>query len=85
MSYEQSTWMICWLASCVLALLSANAFAPDNDVSVNITNLLDGYAGDLYGRTVAVIILVFLLNRHYTELAVFSLGAIVVAWMVFAP
>jgi hypothetical protein len=28
---------------------------------------------------------VFLLNRRYTELAVFLFAAIVVAWMVFAP
>jgi len=39
----------------------------------------------LYGGIVAVISLVFLLNRRYTELAVFLFAAIVVAWMVFAP
>jgi hypothetical protein len=31
-----------------------------------------------------VISLLFLLNRRYTELAVFLFAAIVVAWMVFA-
>lgn len=69
----------------LLALFPADAFASGNDVGANVANLLKGYAGDLYGGIVAVISLTFLLNRRYTELAVFLFAAIVVAWMVFAP
>ena len=32
-----------------------------------------------------MISLMFLVNRRYTELAVFLFAAVVVAWMVFAP
>jgi len=85
MSHKRAVWIICWLASWALVLFPANAFASGNDVGANVANLLKGYAGDLYGGIVAVISLTFLLNRRYTELAVFLFAAIVVAWMVFAP
>ena len=82
----------CWrvlvvgcLEVCLLVFMPAtNAFAASN-VGKNVGNLLKGYAGELYGGIVAVISLVFCLNRRYTELAVFLFAAIVVAWMVFAP
>ena len=45
---------------------------------------LNIYAGELYGGIVAVVSLMFLVNRRYTELAVFLFASIVVAWMVFA-
>lgn len=63
----------------------ASAAASGNNVGANVAGLLKGYAGDLYGGIVAVISLVFLINRRYTELMVFLFAAIVVAWMVFAP
>ena len=85
MSHKRPVWIICWLASWALVLFPAVAFASGNNVGANVANLLKGYAGDLYGGIVAVISLMFLLNRRYTELAVFLFAAIVVAWMVFAP
>jgi hypothetical protein len=85
MSRKCPVWIVCWLASCVLALFPADALASGNNVGANVANLLKGYAGDLYGGIVAVISLTFLLNRRYTELAVFLFASIVVAWMVFAP
>ena len=72
-------------AVCVLACFPASALAAGNDVGANVGNLLKHYASEVYGGVVAVISLVFLLNRRYTELAVFLFAAIVVAWMVFAP
>ncbi len=78
-------WVACWLSGCVAALLRSGVVASGNNVGQNVANLLKGYAGDLYGGIVAVISLTFLLNRRYTELAVFLFAAIVVAWMVFAP
>jgi hypothetical protein len=77
--------IVCWLATWTLSLFPAEALASSNNVGQNVANLLKGYATDLYGGIVAVISLVFLLNRRYTELAVFLFAAIVVAWMVFAP
>jgi hypothetical protein len=74
-----------WLAGLGMASFPQDAFASGNNVGQNVANLLKGYAGDLYGGIVAVVSLVFLLNRRYTELAVFLFASIVVAWMVFAP
>jgi hypothetical protein len=85
MPRTRSVRLVCLVTVCTLALLPAEAFASGNDVGQNVADLLKGYAGDLYGGIVAVISLVFLLNRRYTELAVFLFAAIVVAWMVFAP
>jgi hypothetical protein len=75
----------CLLAVYIVVLLPAAALASGNDVGGNVGGLLKHYAGEVYGGVVGVISLVFLLNRRYTELAVFLFAAIVVAWMVFAP
>ncbi len=32
-----------------------------------------------------VVALIFLINRRYTELGMFFLAAVVVAWLVFSP
>jgi hypothetical protein len=85
MSHKRSVWIIWWLTSWVLVLFTADAFASGNDVGANAGNLLKHYASEVYGGIVAVISLMFLLNRRYTELAVFLFASIVVAWMVFAP
>jgi len=87
-----------WLARHVMPLVGAMvvavagllvsapaAWASGNDVGANLSSLLEKYATELYGGIVAVVSLIFLLNRRYTELAIFLLAAIVVAWMVFAP
>jgi nitrate reductase gamma subunit len=73
------------LAVFALVLFPTDALAAGSDVGANVGNLLKHYAGEVYGGIVAVISLMFLLNRRYTELAVFLFAAIVVAWMVFAP
>jgi hypothetical protein len=74
------------VVSVVLLLSGAPvALAAGNDVGGNLASLLEQYAGELYGGIVAVFSLMFLVNRRYTELALFLLAAVVVAWMVFAP
>lgn len=72
-------------AAFVLALFPAAALASGNNVGANVANLLKGYASELYGGIVAIVSLMFLVNRRYTELAVFLFASIVVAWMVFEP
>lgn len=76
----------------VLALvLSALWLAPDalaaggNDVGRNIGSTLRHYAGQIYGGVIAIVGLVFLINRKFTDLAVFFLAAILVGWLVFSP
>jgi hypothetical protein len=85
MSHIRRICLCCLLAIYTVALLPAVALAAGNDVGANVGGLLKHYAGEVYGGIVGVISLMFLLNRRYTELAVFLFAAIVVAWMVFAP
>jgi len=72
------------------ALLAASVFAPaalaaGNDVGHNLSSLLRRYAGEVYGGIVAVVGLVFLINRRLNELAVFFVAAVLVGWLVFSP
>jgi len=71
----------------VLAVLLAPpaALAAGNDVGRNIGSLLRGYAGQIYGGIVAIVGLIFLLNRKFTELAIYFVAAILVGWLVFSP
>lgn len=70
----------------VLLLLAPVALAQSgNDIGRNIGDLLRGYAGQIYGGVVALFSLVFLINRRYSEMAMFLLASVVVAWMVFSP
>lgn len=85
MSHNRRIWLTSLLAICALVLFPAAALASGRDVGANVASLLKGYASELYGGIVAVVSLMFLVNRRYTELAVFLFAAIVVAWMVFAP
>jgi hypothetical protein len=56
-----------------------------NDVGRNLGGLLKRYAAQIYGGVIAIVSLLFLLNRRYTELALFVLAAVLVAWLVFSP
>lgn len=73
------------LAVIALMLAPAAALAAGNDVGHNIGSLLRQYAGEVYGGIVAVVGLVFLVNRKFTDLAMFFLAAIMVGWLVFSP
>lgn len=74
------------LAALALALLAAPvALAAGNDVGRNLGSLLRGYAAQIYGGIVAVVGLVFLLNRRLQELALFFVAAVLVGWLVFSP
>lgn len=72
-------------ASALLLAPAAALAASGNDVGGNLASLLRQYAGELYTGIVAVVALVFLINRKFTELVMFFCAAIVVGWLVFAP
>ena len=61
------------------------ALAAGNDVGANLGHLLRHYAGEVYAGVLAIVSIVFLVNRRYGELATFLLAAVVVAWLVFSP
>ena len=75
----------------VAVLAAALWLAPDalaaggNDVGRNIGSTLRHYAGEIYGGVIAIVGLIFLVNRKFTDLMVFLLAAILVGWLVFSP
>jgi type IV secretory pathway VirB2 component (pilin) len=73
------------LAALALMLEPAAASAAGNNVGRNLGSLLREYAGQVYGGIVAVVGLVFLINRRFTDLVMFFLAAILVGWLVFSP
>ncbi len=74
------------IAASVLLLAPAAALAASgNDVGHNIGSTLRHYAGEIYGGIIAIVGLVFLLNRKFTDLAVFFIAAVLVGWLVFSP
>lgn len=84
-------WLPWLVAVGVVAVALLLAAVPDalaqsgNEVGRNIGDLLQGTATQIYGGIVAVVGLIFLINRRYTELAIFLLAGMVVAWLVFSP
>ena len=81
------TFVLAGLAVLGLGLwLAPEALAQaGNDVGQNLGDLLRRYAGQIYGGVIAIISLVFLINRRYTELGLFFIAAVLVAWLVFSP
>ena len=78
--------LVCVLvAAIVLAVPSVALAAGGNDLGSNLSSLARHYAGELYTGIVALVALVFLINRKFTELVIFFCAAIVVGWLVFAP
>lgn len=79
---------LAFLAAVVLLLLvapGALAQQSGNDVAKNLGDLLRGYAAQFYGGVIAIVSLIFLINRRYIELMTFLVAAVVVGWMVFSP
>ena len=72
-------------AAVLLAAPAAALAASGNDVGHNIGSTLRHYAGEVYGGVLAIVGLVFLLNRKFTDLAVFFVAAVLVGWLVFSP
>lgn len=69
----------------LLAVAPEALAAAGNDVAKNLGDLLRGYAAQIYGGVLAIVSLIFLINRRYIELMTFLVAAVVVGWMVFSP
>jgi hypothetical protein len=83
---RRAAFALALLAALAAALLLAPAaLAAGNDVGHNLGSLLRKYAGEIYGGIVAVVGLVFLLNRRLQDLALFFVAATLVGWLVFSP
>jgi len=73
------------VASWALLAPAALAQGDGEKVGENIGNLLGGWAKSLYVGIAAVVALLFLLNRRFTDLAVFMVAAVLVGGFVMAP
>ena len=83
---RRATFALALLAALAAALVLAPvALAAGNDVGHNLGSLLRKYAGEIYGGIVAVVGLVFLLNRRLQDLGLFFVAATLVGWLVFSP
>lgn len=75
----------------VAVLAAALWLTPDalaaggNDIGRNIGSELRGAAAQIFGGIIAFVGLLFLLNRKFTDLAVYFVAAILVGWLVFSP
>ena len=86
MSRRVAALSLSLVAALALVLLFApEALAAGNDVGRNLGTLLRHYAGQIYGGIVAIVGLVFLINRRLNELAIFFVAAVLVGWLVFSP
>jgi hypothetical protein len=79
------TLLLALAVAVALAAPAAALAASGNDVGHNIGSTLRHYAGEVYGGILAIVGLVFLLNRKFTDLAVFFVAAVLVGWLVFSP
>jgi ABC-type transport system involved in cytochrome bd biosynthesis fused ATPase/permease subunit len=77
--------LVATVALVAFLLAPPAALAAGNDVGRNIGSLLRHYAAQIYGGIIAIVGLVFLLNRKFTDLAVFFVAAVMVGWLVFSP
>lgn len=85
MSRRQAVLAALAIAAVALLCLAPEALAAGNDVGRNIGGELRRWAASIYGGLIAIVGLVFLINRKFTDLAVFMLAAILVGWLVFSP
>jgi len=78
------------LGIAVLLLVVPDALAQaggggGEDVGKNFGDLLQGYATQIYLGIVAIVSIVFLINRAYAQLGVFMIAAVAVGMLVVAP
>ena len=72
------------LAAWMVMAPLAHAQAGES-VGENIGDLLGGWAASLFTGVVAIISIIFLISRRFTELAVFLVIAVIVGGFALAP
>ena len=67
-------------------LLASPAYAGDGErVGENISHMLGTWAKSLYIGVAAIVAILFLMNRKFTDLAIFMMAAVLVGGFVLAP
>jgi hypothetical protein len=73
------------VVAAVLMWAPAALAQSGEDIGENAGELLGGWASALFMGVVAIVSIVFLINRKYTELLVFIVIAVVVGGFAIAP
>src|SRR5215208_1634579 len=68
-----------------LLLVAQAEAATGEQIGRNVKHMLLGIAGSMYIGIVAIVTVKFLLGRHYVELGVFLLAALVIGGVVLMP
>ena len=76
--------LACGLACVLLVTFAPDAFAA-SDPATALGDLLKKYAAELYIAILAIVSLIFLINRAYTQLGAFLIAAVVVGMLVVSP
>lgn len=73
-------------AAALIALLPSEALAAASGGAIgqNLGALLTTWARSLFGGVIALVSVVFLLNRRYNDLALFVLASVVVGGLIFS-
>lgn len=69
----------------VLAQGTSTTSSGGADVGKNFGDLLQKYAGEIYVGIIAIVGLIFLINKAYAQLGMFLIAAVVVGMLVVAP
>lgn len=73
------------LSAALIALLPSDALAAGGDaIGKNLGNLLATWARSLFSGIVALMSVVFLVNRRYNDLALFVAAAVLVGGLIFS-
>jgi hypothetical protein len=76
-------WTGVWLMTLTAPVFAASG--GGQQIGQNLGHLLSSWAKSLYLGIAAIISIMFLLNRRFTELAVFVLAAVIVGGFVLSP
>jgi len=69
----------------LLLFLAPDAMAASDNVGKNFGDLLQKYAAQFYLGLIAIVSLIFLVNKAYSQLGVFLIAAVVVGMLVVTP
>ena len=70
--------------ACALAPADALAAAGGNAIGQNLGGLLSSWARSFFGGVIAIISVVFLISRRYSDLGLFVGAAVVVGGLIFS-
>src|SRR3954447_14322062 len=80
-----TTWTVSVAMTVLLFATPAMAAGDGERVGRNLGHLLGGWAQSLFVGIAGLVALMFLLNRRFADLAIFTVASVVVGGFVMAP